>query len=153
MSITRSERFHVTKSYCNTDIYNIPSALSKTTTSLGIGPRFEMKMSAAPPLTNYNIKSEFGNMKRYSFGVSRDRVYPALRDRGENIGPPRDFSPGPAAYKDKTKMIEKTESPKFSLSKNLDYNPVGEMKFSPGPGAYSDKFTMNKYGKYFVSKV
>ena len=145
-SFGKSPRFPILKrSSLSYTFYNIPSTLSKRSTSLGYGKKTDFTLMNKGGGEYPQIKRDFDKGTKlgptFVFGMSRSKVYCSTNNP---LG--RD-SPGPGAYKPK-RLIN---SPSYSLRCKVTI-PLPN-RDTPGPAAYTPRIGINENGNYPLSKM
>lgn len=154
-TFAKAARFPKIKRSSSAGFYEIPSTLSKRTTSFGFGNKVDFtKEKKGNNATFHDYSSDFNQKNphgpKYSFSNGREKYGKVYLDSvkmfDKNV-------PGPGKY-----YIMKpfgSDCPKYSI-KGRHENPItrkGEVIPSPAPNLYNNVYKMNIQGKYPVSSI
>ena len=135
-------------------MYDIPPALSKRTTTLGFGSKYDFTKEHGrgnPAPNAYSSPSDFSAKKpfsaQYTFGISRDLCEKRYIEGNVKADP---AVPGPGAYS--IRKPAGTDLPKFTIRQRTSYDQPFRSDSNPGPGAYAPKTGISAKGSYFISK-
>lgn len=152
-SFSRAPRFPTLNRLGKSDMfYNLPSTRMKRSTSLGFGHKSDFtKNSGGGEFISIKRDFDKGNLPglKFSFGIARDKFRKAICPGYKIID--KDI-PGPGKYN--LFNAPGDDTPQFSI-----YEKCGSTSFinsnmnNPGPGEYSPMDSINKEGKYPISKI
>lgn len=135
-------------------MYDIPPALSKRSTTLGFGSKYDFTKergrgipapNAYPSPSDFDKKKPFSAM--YTFGISRDLCEKRYLEGNVKADP---AVPGPGTYS--IRKPAGSDTAKFTIRQRTSYDQPFRSDSNPGPGAYAPKTGISANGSYFVSK-